>query len=587
MRIRARRLGLPEAVVAAAVVATALPALARGDGAVAPPTEPPPGASLELVTSEPTVAYASGQLVVGIADDATRTEVQAAIQDAGATVEQSIGAIDTKVVELPPARVDEAIDSLEQSPAVEYVEPEVVLQATDTIPNDVLWHDQWGPQRVRAHKAWDTTRGSPSVVVAVVDTGVDYAHPDLQDLFVDGYDFVNQDSDPRDDQGHGTAVAGVIAARTQNGEGQAGMCWACKVMPVKVLDANGSGTTSTIAAGIVWAANHGARVINLSLGGAGTTQALEDAVGFATSKGVLVLAAAGNSGTTTKFYPAAYPESVSVAATTPNDSLYEWSNRGREWVQVAAPGCDIAPARGGGYGTFCGTSAATPIVAGIAALALSLDPGLTGSEIHGALGRAAVRDVSSVHYGRVDALRTLAALRLVAPLNPKRPSIVGSASAGATLEGRNGRWLGVESFTYRWQHCDAAGGGCAAVPGATATTYQLSRADIGARVRLLVTGTNSHGATTARSAATAIVAPGEGGTSASTASVPATEPTGSTSGEPPETGAGSPPSTEPPPPPPDALPPEVGQTVADVTDAADDLASNVPSEEGPAPPGPG
>jgi subtilisin family serine protease len=276
---------------------------------------------------------------------------------------------------------------------------------------------------------------------------------------------------------------------------------------------------------------------------------------------------------------------VSVAATTPNDSLYDWSNRGRDWVQVAAPGCDIAPVRGGGYGTFCGTSAATPVVSGIAALALSLDPGLTASDIHGALGRAAVRDVSSVHYGRVDAPRTLAALKLVAPLNPKRPSIVGSASAGATLEGRNGRWFGVDSFTYRWQRCDAAGGACATVPGATATTYQLTRADIGARIRLLVTGTNSHGATTARSAPTAAVAPGEGGASVLTASRPATEPTGSSSGEAPPTG--NPPPPEPPPPPPDALPPEIGQAIAEVTDAAGDLASNVPNEDEPAPPGPG
>jgi subtilisin family serine protease len=577
MRIRTRRFRLPAALVAVAAVAVALPALARGDDPVPPSTEPPSASPFELVPNEPTVEYASGQLVVGIDDDATRTEVRAALQDAGATVAQSIGAIDTKVVELPAGQVDEAIDSLEQSPAVEYVEPEVVLEATDTIPNDVLWHEQWGPRRVRAQKAWDATRGSPSVVVAVVDTGVDYAHPDLQRLFVDGYDFVNEDADPRDDQGHGTAVAGVIAARTQNRTGQAGMCWACKVMPVKVLDANGSGTTATIAAGIVWAANHGAQVINLSLGGAGTTQALQDAVSFAVGRGVVVLAAAGNSGTTTKFYPAAYPEVVSVAATTPTDRLYDWSNRGRDWVQVAAPGCDIAPARGGGYGTFCGTSAATPIASGIAALALALDPGLTASGIHEALGLAAVRGVSSVQYGRVDALRTLAALGLVAPLNIRRPRIVGTPSSGATLEARNGRWLGASSFTYRWKRCDAAGGACAPILGVTATTYRLTRADIGARIRLVVTGRNPHGAARKRSAATAVVARGDGGTSARTASVAAIEPTGSTSAEPPVTDAGSPPPPEPPPPSPlDALPPEIGQTIAEVTEAAGDRAPSVP-----------
>jgi hypothetical protein len=212
-------------------------------------------------------------------------------------------------------------------------------------------------------------------------------------------------------------------------------------MPVKVLDRNGSGPTSTIAAGIVWAVNHGAQVINLSLGGAGTTQVLQDAVSFAASKGVLVLAAAGNSGSTTKFYPAAYPSVVSVGATQEDDTLYSWSNRGADWVQVAAPGCDTAPVRGGGYGNFCGTSAATPVVSGIAGLALSLDPTITPDRLAQALRTTARQGTSGVQYGRVNALRTLAALGLVAPLNTSRPKIVGTARSGETLEGRAGGWL--------------------------------------------------------------------------------------------------------------------------------------------------
>jgi subtilisin family serine protease len=561
--------------VLAVTVVIGVPGLARGDDAVPPSEQPSSAITIERVTNEPAIDYAEGQLVVGIADDATRSEVQSALQDAGATVEQSIGAIDTKVVELPAGQVDEGIDSLEQSPAVEYVEPEVVLEATDTIPNDALWQGQWGPQRVRAQKAWDATHGSASVIVAVVDTGVDYSHPDLQGLFVPGYDVVNQDTDPADDQGHGTAVAGVIAARTQNREGQAGMCWACKVMPVKVLDANGSGTTATIAAGIVWAANHGARVINLSLGGAGTTQALQDAINFAVGKGVLVLAAAGNSGTTTKFYPAAYPDVVSVAATMPDDHLYAWSNRGKDWVQVAAPGCDTAPVRGGGYGNFCGTSAATPIASGIGALALSIDPGLAGADIHRALQAAAVRSVSSVHSGRVDAWRTFAALKFIAPIDVRRPRTVGIASSGTTLEARNGRWLGVSSFSYRWERCGENGRGCVRVPGATSTTYQLARADVGATMRVLVTGSNAHGATAKYSAPTAVVTRGAEGASAGTASVPTAESTQSTSGEPPTTDDGSSPPPPPPPSPLDVLPPEIGQTIAEVTEAAGETAPTV------------
>jgi subtilisin family serine protease len=358
-RFSSPRRRLPAALLATAALTIGLPALALGDDATDRSAEAAPDA-ISLVTNETAVEYASGQLVVGLEDDATRAEVKTAVEDAGATVEKSIGAIGTKVLEVPTGQVEEAIDSLEDSPAIEYVERDVVLEATATVPNDTLWQEQWGPRRVRAPRAWDATKGSSSVVVAVVDTGVDYGHPDLQGLFVPGYDFVNLDADPRDDQGHGTAVAGVIAARTQNHLGQAGMCWRCSVMPVKVLDRTGSGPTSTIAAGIVWAVTHGARVINLSLGGAGTTQVLQDAVLFAATKGVVVVAAAGNSGSSTKFYPAAYADALSVAATTSSDNLYDWSNRGLDWVQVAAPGCNVAPVRGGGYGTFCGRPPSSP-----------------------------------------------------------------------------------------------------------------------------------------------------------------------------------------------------------------------------------
>jgi subtilisin family serine protease len=558
---------VPAALLATAALAIGLPALALGDDASDPSTETGPD-PISLVTNETAVEYAPGQLVVGIEDDATKAEVKTAVEDAGATVDQSIGAIDTKVLEVPTGQVEEAIDSLEDSPAIEYVEREVVLEATATIPNDTLWQEQWGPRRVRAPRAWDATRGSSSVVVAVVDTGVDYGHPDLQELFVPGFDFVNNDADPRDDHGHGTAVAGVIAARTQNHEGQAGMCWKCSVMPVKVLDRNGSGPTSTIAAGIVWAVNHGARVINLSLGGAGTTQALQDAVVFAASQGAVVVAAAGNSGSSTKFYPAAYADALSVAASTSSDNLYDWSNRGLDWVQVAAPGCNVAPVRGGGYGNFCGTSSATPIVSGIAALALSLDPGIGKEALEQALRRTARHGIGGVEYGRVNALYTLAALGLTAPLNTARPRIVGTARSGETLEARKGRWLGASSLAYRWQRCDPGGRSCTTIFGATSETYRLTRLDIGSTVRLKVRARNSRGTTAAFSKVSEVVERAAGVASVQAAVVPTSGgESGSTSGPPPS-GAGSG-GTEPPPSLLEALPPEVENAVAEVRDMAD------------------
>lgn len=560
-----------------AALAIGLPALALGDDAPDPSVEAAPD-PISLVTNATTVEYAPGQLVIGLEDDATKAEVKTAVEDAGATVDQSIGAIDTKVLEVPTGQVREAIDSLEDSPAIEYVEREVVLEATDTIPNDTLWREQWGPRRVRAPRAWDATRGSSSVVVAVVDTGVAYGHPDLQGLFVPGYDFVNIDADPRDDHGHGTAVAGVIAARTQNHEGQAGMCWKCSVMPVKVLDRNGSGPSSTIAAGIVWAVNHGARVINLSLGGAGTTQALQDAVAFAASKGVVVLAAAGNSGSSTKFYPAAYAETLSVAATTSSDNLYDWSNRGLDWVQVAAPGCNVAPVRGGGYGDFCGTSSATPIVSGIAALALSLDPSLGKDALEQALRRTARHGIGGVEYGRVHALYTLAALGLTAPLNTARPRIVGTARSGETLEARKGRWLGASSLAYRWQRCDPRGRSCTTISGATSQTYRLGRLDVGSTVRLKVRARNSRGTKTAVSKVSEVVERGAGVTTARVAVAPTSEGgSASTSGPPPSGGSGDGTGSPPPPPSPlEALSAEIGSAVAEVRDMADEAVPASP-----------
>jgi subtilisin family serine protease len=268
------------------------------------------------------------------------------------------------------------------------------------------------------------TQGSSKIVVAVIDTGVDANHPDLRGALVPGWDFIGNDGDPSDDHGHGTAVAGVVAARSNNHVGGAGICWRCLVMPIKALDARGSGDDTLIAAGIVWAVDHGARVINLSLGGPGSSVELANALAYASAKGVIVVAAAGNAGTTTQFYPAADPHAISVAATTVADSRYSWSNFG-SWVRLAAPGCNIAPILGGSYGTFCGTSSATPVVAGLVALELSAQPAATARDVEDALARAAVPLPAFVQYGRIDAGRTLALLRPAAAKSAVFRGVVG------------------------------------------------------------------------------------------------------------------------------------------------------------------
>lgn len=372
-------------------------------------------------TSDPAVAdYVPGRLIIKFEDDARPDAVRTVLAGLDGELEARVDPLDVRVVDVAPAETKEALAELAASPAVEYVERDAAVRSFAT-PNDTLWHEQWGPLVVDGPEAWNATMGSPSIVVAVLDTGVDGTHPDLQSALVGGYDFVNGDADPADDQGHGTAAAGVIAARTNNGAGQAGICWRCSLMPVKVLDANGSGSTSLVAAGIVWAVDHGARVISLSLGGEDSTQTMADAVAYAVGKGAVVIASAGNSGNSNLNYPAAYEGVIAVAGTTQADQLYSWSNFG-SWVHVAAPGCNVAPYLNGDYVNFCGTSSAGPIVAGIAGLALSARPGATRAEVENALTISAAPLGSAVRYGRVSASRTLQALGVQPAAKPPAPA---------------------------------------------------------------------------------------------------------------------------------------------------------------------
>jgi subtilisin family serine protease len=350
------------------------------------------------------------RIIVDFRRETTRRTIEHLWRRAGVSPVRTITKLGLYVVSAPEGKRDEALAALAAARSVESVEREVVVDGLDTTPNDPDWPDQWGLRRAGFPSAWDVTHGSRSVVVAVLDTGVDAAHPELRDALVPGRDIVNGDSDPGDDEGHGTAVAGVVAARTNNRIGLAGACWACSVMPVKVLGADGMGTTADVAAGIVWAANHGARVINLSLGAPGTTEALSEAVAYALSMDVVVVASAGNSSSETPFYPAAAPNVIGVAATNESDRLYSWSNRG-PWVEVAAPGCSAAPWPKNGYVGFCGTSAAAPLVAGLAGLIRSAWPQATAIQVAAAVADSVEGVPADVKRGRINAALALSRLR--------------------------------------------------------------------------------------------------------------------------------------------------------------------------------
>jgi len=393
----------------------------------APPTLAAAGT---VRSSSVTPRYAPDRALVVFRRNASRGQIAALLKRLGANLERAIPHIGINVVHVPPQHRAAILAALRRSPLIRTAQRDPLLQAFDTTPNDTLWPDQWGLRQLGLPQAWDMTRGAPGVIVAVIDTGVDGSHPDLRGAVLPGLDVMNGGVGAADDEGHGTAVAGIIAARTDNHAGQAGVCWNCALLPIKALDSNGVGDTSGIATGIVRAVDLGARVINLSLGGPVPAEALADAVAYAEQKGVLVVAAAGNNSGTTPFYPAAYPGVIAVAGSDADRRLYPWSDFGG-WVQLAAPGCNVAPTRGGGYGEFCGTSSATPVLSGVAALAAAAAPAATPAQIVAALERTSAPIGAGVQYGEVQAAQTLSMLGIQRPATSPSTAMKGTLSPAA------------------------------------------------------------------------------------------------------------------------------------------------------------
>jgi len=271
------------------------------------------------------------------------------------------------VLNVPASKAMEEMQRLQNLPGVAYAEPNYLLQGLDTIPNDPGFSSQYALTAIRAPQGWDISTGSAAVTIAIVDSGVDYGHVELASKLVAGYDFVNNDSIADDQNGHGTHVAGIAAASSNNGVGVAGVSWGARIMPVRVLDAGNSGTVDDIAAGIIWAADNGAQIINLSLGGSNPSNTLENAVNYAAGMGVLLIGAAGNGGSNQVFYPARYPAVMAVAATDASNQRALTSNYGPE-VDIAAPGDLIYSLDIGGYTTRTGTSMAASHVSGLASV---------------------------------------------------------------------------------------------------------------------------------------------------------------------------------------------------------------------------
>lgn len=296
--------------------------------------------------------------------------------------------------------------------------------ALETTPNDPFYTQQYGPQRIQAPLAWDVTTGSSTVKLAILDTGIDCLHEDISSKCLPGYDFISNvaltGAENSDDHGHGTHVTSIAAGVTNNGVGVAGLCWQCQYMPVKVLDSGGSGLWVQVASGIRFAADNGAHVINMSLGGSSSDSGVQDAVDYAYNRGVLVISACGNSFGSNCLYPAAFQNSMAISCTNSSDVLCDFSSIGQE-VDVAAPGLSVIAAvpKGAcnlcapsGYRSLSGTSMSTPHVAGVAGLIRSIQPTLSVDRVWGLLEQSSddkgnVGWDTSYGHGRLNAFKAV------------------------------------------------------------------------------------------------------------------------------------------------------------------------------------
>lgn len=403
-----RSLGLLSMAIAVLVVA-----LLAGNSQAAYGDSPPLYEYSTLGTAKGRPEYVPGQLIVEFAPTTGPTLQSQVLESFGLHVIDRLAATPFVLVELEPDQKPMAIaQELLQHPAVASAEPNYYRYA-HFAPNDTYFSYQWHFPQIQMQQAWDQSTGA-GATVAVVDTGVAYETygsfqqaPDLAGTtFVPGYDFINNDSHPNDDNSHGTHVAGTIAQTTNNSQGVAGIAFDARIMPVKVLDASGTGSAWQVAQGIQWATDHGANVINLSLGSSSGSSVEHDAVQYAYDHGVTVVASAGNDGTSPVEYPAAYDVVISVGAVRYDETLSYYSSYGSA-LDLVAPGGDTSVDQNGdGYGDgvlqqtfnpntqdptdfryyfFQGTSMASPHVTGAAALLIARGVATTPDEVRTAL----------------------------------------------------------------------------------------------------------------------------------------------------------------------------------------------------------
>jgi thermitase len=374
-----------------------------------PPAAPPTAGRAQPVASA-LPSHVPEQLLVKPKARVSEAELQGVFNSHRATQVGAIHQINVRVLHVPEARLEAVLAGLRNDPAIEFAEPDAIV-APALVPNDSWYPNEWHLPKIQAPQAWDQSTGSANIVIAILDSGVDGTHPDLASKMVPGWNWYDNNSNSSDVYGHGTAVAGQAAAVSNNGIGVAAPAWGCPIMPVRVTDTNGYTSSYMMSQGLTWAADHGAKVANISFG-MSSDQTVSNAAVYFQSKGGVVTMAAGNLSTFDSSPD--NPYILRVSATDMNDVLASFSNTGNN-IDLCAPGVNIyTTAKGGGYSIGTGTSASAPIVAAVAALVMSVNPSLTSGQIQTLLedtadDLGAVGWDSSYGHGRVNAYKALVA----------------------------------------------------------------------------------------------------------------------------------------------------------------------------------
>lgn len=372
--------------------------------------------------------FVASRLLVKFRPGTAGSDKMRILEAANSTVVEEMAPIDVVVVELPPGASESAQRRAFQSePCVEYAEYDRVHEPQAITPNDTWYFGQWHLPRISAPDAWAMTTGSADVIIAICDTGVDASHPDLMDRLIPGWNAWSQNSDTSDPTGHGTAVAGIAAASSNNAIGVASIAGDCRIMPIRIGNATGATTSSVIANGMIWAADHGARVVNISFGVLGSPL-VSSAAQYLHARGGVVTSSAGNEGIFLDVPDDPYV--LTISATDVADQLAGFSNYG-PFVDLAAPGAGIyTTKRGGNYASASGTSFACPNVAGVAALMISANPNLTSADVQAIL-RQSCDDLGpqgwdeTFSWGRLNAAAAVSmAIGYAAPVIDITPPLV-------------------------------------------------------------------------------------------------------------------------------------------------------------------